>query len=34
MMRRVDAPKFAVHLVWHERFGHDPLNLWLREQSG
>ncbi len=27
-----EAPKFAVHLVWHERFGHDPLNIWLRGQ--
>ncbi len=30
----LDVPKFAVHLIWHERFGHDLLNLWLREQLG
>jgi DNA-binding transcriptional LysR family regulator len=30
----LNVPKFAVHLIWHERFGHDPLNLWLREQLG
>jgi DNA-binding transcriptional LysR family regulator len=29
-----DVPTFGVHLVWHERFAHDPLNLWLREQLG
>jgi len=29
-----EVPKFAVHLVWHERFGHDPLNIWLRAQLG
>jgi DNA-binding transcriptional LysR family regulator len=29
-----EAPKFAVHLIWHERFGHDPLNIWLRAQLG
>jgi len=28
------APIFAVHLVWHERFGHDPFNIWLRAQLG
>jgi DNA-binding transcriptional LysR family regulator len=28
------APKFAVDLVWHERFGHDPLNIWIRAQFG
>jgi DNA-binding transcriptional LysR family regulator len=28
------APKFTVRLVWHERFGHDPLNVWFREQLG
>jgi DNA-binding transcriptional LysR family regulator len=27
-----DVPEFTVHLVWHERFGHDPLNIWLRNQ--
>jgi DNA-binding transcriptional LysR family regulator len=29
-----EVPKFAVHLVWHERFRHDPLNIWLRAQLG
>jgi DNA-binding transcriptional LysR family regulator len=29
-----EAPKFAVCLVWHTRFGHDPLNIWLRAQLG
>jgi DNA-binding transcriptional LysR family regulator len=28
------VPGFAVHIIWHERFGHDPLNRWLREQLG
>jgi len=29
-----ETPMFAVHLVWHERFGHDPLNIWFRTQLG
>jgi DNA-binding transcriptional LysR family regulator len=28
-----EAPKFTVRLVWHERFEHDPLNIWLRAQT-
>jgi DNA-binding transcriptional LysR family regulator len=27
-----EVPKFALHLVWHERFARDPLNVWFRAQ--
>jgi DNA-binding transcriptional LysR family regulator len=26
------VPEFAVHLIWHERFARDPLNVWFRAQ--
>ncbi len=28
----VPLPGFTIAMIWHERFQHDPANVWLREQ--
>jgi DNA-binding transcriptional LysR family regulator len=27
-----DVPPFAMAMIWHERFQHDPAHRWLREK--